>query len=238
VNIFPELREHYHAEMLGPAVRRRSASAVAWFAGLLTLAAVAGSQVGGTPTTSIPALAPLAAKSASAEEPAQVELNPAMSAALESVAQRYRVAPEALAPVFVAVQLAARELDPLLIIAVIGVESGFNPIAQSVMGAQGLMQVIPRFHKDKLGDSGSVAGLLDPVSNVRIGAQVLHEAIRRQGGLVEGLQYYGGAVDDPDRGYATRVLAEKQKLEHAVRARRSSSPVARAGNGSQRSGNQ
>jgi hypothetical protein len=148
------------------------------------------------------------------------DLNPAMSAALESVAQRYRVAPEALQPIFAAAQQAARELDPLLIIAVIGIESGFNPFAQSVMGAQGLMQVIPRFHRDKLPPETPPTAFLDPVSNVHVGAQVLHEAIRRQGGLIEGLQYYAGAADDPERGYAARVIAEKQRLELAVRLRK------------------
>ncbi|MBI5899936.1 MAG: transglycosylase SLT domain-containing protein [Rhodocyclales bacterium] len=164
--------------------------------------------------------ASIAADAASTVQPVGTELNPSMSAALESVAQRYRVAPEALKPIFFAAQQAARELDPLLIIAVIGVESGFNPFAQSVMGAQGLMQVIPRYHRDKLPPETPPAAFLDPVSNVRVGAQVLQEAIRRSGGLIEGLQYYAGAADDPERGYATRVIAEKQRLDIAARARK------------------
>jgi hypothetical protein len=143
-----------------------------------------------------------------------------MALALESVAQRYRVAPEALQPIFLAAQAAAKDLDPLLIIAVIGIESGFNPFAQSVMGAQGLMQVIPRYHREKLPPEAGNAAFLDPINNVRVGAQVLHESIRRQGGLMEGLQYYAGATDDPERGYANRVLAEKQRLELAVRGRK------------------
>lgn len=159
--------------------------------------------------------------------PAKPDLNATMSAALESVAQRYRVSPEALQPIFFAAQTAAKDVDPLLIIAIIGIESGFNPFAQSVMGAQGLMQVIPRYHRDKLPRDSGNAGFLDPVSNVRVGARVLQEAIRRQGGSqVEGLQYYAGAVDDPDRGYATRVLAEKQRLEQAVRAKKIQVPAA------------
>lgn len=175
-----------------------------------------------------PELASLAAEGNAGSLQPGIELNASMSAALDSVAQRYRVAPEALQPIFVAAQQAARELDPLLIIAVIGIESGFNPFAQSVMGAQGLMQVIPRYHRDKLPPETPAMAFLDPVSNVRVGAEVLHEAIRRQGGLIEGLQYYAGATDDPERGYSTRVIAEKQRLEMAVRARKGSTATANA----------
>lgn len=153
-------------------------------------------------------------------------LNASMALALDSVAQRYRVSPEALQPIFLAAQAAAKDLDPLLIIAVIGIESGFNPFAQSIMGAQGLMQVIPRYHREKLPPEANGSGFLDPVNNVRVGAQVLQEAIRRQGGVVEGLQYYAGAVDDPERGYAARVIAEKQRLEQAIRARKTAAPNA------------
>lgn len=169
----------------------------------------------------------IAAEAQSTTPASGAELNPTMSAALDSVAQRYRVAPEALQPIFAAAQQAARELDPLLIIAVIGIESGFNPFAQSVMGAQGLMQVIPRYHRDKLPPETPPTAFLDPVSNVRVGAQVLHEAIRRQGGLIEGLQYYAGAADDPERAYAARVIAEKQRLEIAARARKPVSTASR-----------
>lgn len=147
------------------------------------------------------------------------QLSLAMTGALDFVSQRYRVAPEGLLPVFEAAQGAARErnLDPLLIVAVIGVESGFNPFAQSHMGAQGLMQIIPRYHQDKLPKAPSGSTFLDPVTNVNIGAQILQESIRRQGGLIEGLQHYAGASEDPDQGYATKVLAEKQRLEQVMR---------------------
>lgn len=148
-------------------------------------------------------------------------LSSAMSAARDFVAQRYRVAPTALQPVFEAAQKAARErnLDPLLIVAVISIESGFNPYAQSNMGAQGLMQIIPRYHQDKLAKVGDKASFLDPVTNVELGAQILHEAIRRQGDLKLGLQYYGGASDDPEQAYANKVISEMQRLEQLARRR-------------------
>ncbi len=148
-------------------------------------------------------------------------LTPAMTAALDYVAQRYRVSAEALVPVFEAVQSAARErrLDPLLLVAVISVESRFNPFSQSPMGAQGLMQIIPRYHLDKVTNTAVDQPFLDPVINVQVGARILQEAIRLQGGLVEGLQYYGGATDDDERVYSGKVLAEKLRLEQAPRRR-------------------
>lgn len=158
-----------------------------------------------------------------AEEVPAVPLSPKMRAALEQVSRRYHVSMEALRPVFEAAQGAGRRLhlDPLLIVAVIGVESGFNPLSESVMGAQGLMQIIPRFHQEKLPDDGGDLPLLDPITNVHVGAQVLKESIRRNGGLTEGLQQFGGAANDPDRRYASRVLAEKQRLEQAAAQSRS-----------------
>ena len=106
-------------------------------------------------------------------------------------------------------------LDPLLVVAVISVESNFNPIAESTAGAVGLMQVIPRFHTDKFEpDRESV---IQPETNIRVGALVLKEYIRRAGGLVEGLQLYNGSSVDESNSYANKVLGEKERLQGAVK---------------------
>ena len=177
---------------------------------------VFGSFESAIPNYSVSAEAPAAPRDA---KRAAQPLAPAMGAALDYVAQRYRLAPEALLPIFETAQAAARErkIDPLLIIAVIAIESRFNPFSQSPVGAQGLMQIIPRFHQDKVQKTAGEQPFLDPVMNVRLGAHILQESIRRQGGLVEGLQYYAGALDDEEQGYANKVLAEKQRLEQAPR---------------------
>lgn len=150
---------------------------------------------------------------------ATVSLSPAMEAALDQVSQRYRVSADALEPVFLAVQTAARQrgIDPLLIIAVISIESRFNPFSQSPMGAQGLMQIIPRYHQDKALQVSADSPFLDPIANVQMGTQILQEFIRQQGGVVAGLQYYNGASGDQEQAYANKVLAEKQRLENAQR---------------------
>lgn len=153
---------------------------------------------------------------AEADEPGS--LSPRLRNALDYVAKRYRVSTDALQPIFATAQTAGREhrIDPLLIVAVIGVESGFNPFSQSVVGAQGLMQVVPRFHLDKLPEEAERGAFLDPVTNVQVGVRVLKESIRRYGSVEDGLQQFGGAANDPERRYAARVMAEKQRLEQAA----------------------
>jgi soluble lytic murein transglycosylase-like protein len=120
-----------------------------------------------------------------------VSLKPHFVGVLDYVKRRYRVSPEAVLPIFEVAELIGRErrIDPLLILAIIGVESGFNPFAERSMGARGLMQVIPRFPMDKVPEGMGVRHLFDPVVNIHVGVRVLEEAIRRRGGLMAGLQY-------------------------------------------------
>ncbi len=177
-----------------------------------------------------PAQEPVAFEQASipaADEPssvplegAQPELSKSMRRVLGFVARRYSVSDEALMPIFAAVQQSAEELnlDPLLIVAVIGIESRFNPFSQSVVGAQGLMQVMPNYHSDKLPEGVGELPFFDPVTNVQVGARVLKESITRYGGVVEGLQQFSGALGDPERRYSTRVLGEHQRLLAAARS--------------------
>jgi len=151
-------------------------------------------------------------------DPAAETLSARMRSAMDYVSHRYHVAPDALQPIFATAQATGRQLhlDPLLIIAVIGIESRFNPFSESVVGAKGLMQVVPRYHQDKLPEDADQTAFLNPVINVQVGAKVLQESIRRNGGLESGLQQFGGAITDPERRYASKVLAEKQRLEQAV----------------------
>jgi len=110
-------------------------------------------------------------------------------------------------------------VDPLLILAVMGVESGLNPFAESLYGAKGLMQVIPRYHAEKFDAPGDAKSVLDPDINIQIGARILKEYIERGGSLVAGLQLYNGAPRDESNAYANKVLGEQQRLQQVVRRR-------------------
>jgi soluble lytic murein transglycosylase-like protein len=137
------------------------------------------------------------------------------------LARRYRIAQDATRELVGTAYGEGRRvgLDPLLIIAVIAVESHFNPIAQSDGGAVGLMQVIPRFHADQF-DAGRSASVLDPRTNIKLGARVLKDYIRRGGTEVAGLQLYNGAAADASTLYANKVLGERQRLQEALRRAR------------------
>ena len=133
----------------------------------------------------------------------------------ESIAKRWRIA-ESAAFSFVSIAYragAAHSVDPVLILAVMAVESRYNPVAESDMGAKGLMQVIPKFHLEKLLDHGGEPALLDPEVNIQVGAQILREYYRRFGEMQTALQMYAGAFDEPTSQYANKVFAERARLE-------------------------
>ena len=138
------------------------------------------------------------------------------------IARRYKVAPE---PVSALVQEAWSigqrvGLDPTLILAIMAVESSFNPFAQSPVGAQGLMQVMTRVHDDKYEAFGGIRAAFDPISNLRVGVQVLKECIARAGSVQEGLRFYvGAALLDTDGGYAGRVLIEQGLMRNVAEGR-------------------
>jgi hypothetical protein len=139
-------------------------------------------------------------------------------ALVEYLARRYRIARSAAGPLVAAAREAGDEvqLDPLLILAVIAIESRFNPFAESFMGAKGLMQIIPTFHMDKLAPIGGEETVLHAVANIFVGSRILSEYISRNGSLEAGLQFYNGAAWDGTARYAQKVLAERERLRQAV----------------------
>jgi Transglycosylase SLT domain len=133
------------------------------------------------------------------------------------ISKRYRVAPEPISRlVQEAWEVGQRAgLEPTLILAIMAIESSYNPFAQSPVGAQGLMQVMTRIHDNKYQAFGGIHAAFDPVTNLRVGVQVLKECIARAGSLEAGLKFYVGAANlETDGGYASKVLAEQTYLRN------------------------
>jgi soluble lytic murein transglycosylase-like protein len=139
------------------------------------------------------------------------------------LSKRYRVAGDA-ADLFVSTAyMTAHEikLDPLLILAVMAIESGLNPFAESPVGAQGLMQVMSKIHHARFEDLGGVKAALNPAANIRVGSLILKDYVTRGGSIKAGLKtYVGAAAFDTDFGYGSRVLAEYDRLKQVSKGKK------------------
>jgi hypothetical protein len=134
------------------------------------------------------------------------------------LAKRYQVSQDVTFDLVGIAQGAGKQLglDPLLIMAIIAVESRYNPIAESVAGAKGLMQIIPKYHTDKLGEFGGEKAIFDPATNILVGSRILKEYLGITGNLGMALQMYAGALNDEQDVYTSKVLGEKQRLQQVV----------------------
>ena len=132
------------------------------------------------------------------------------------LSKKYAVAPEPLSVLVAeAFEIGQKaKLDPTLILAIMAIESRFNPFAQSPVGAQGLMQVMTNIHHAKYENFGGKLAAFDPVTNLRVGVKVLQECIARAGSVEAGLKFYVGAANlENDGGYAAKVMAEHARLQ-------------------------
>lgn len=144
-------------------------------------------------------------------------LPPAQARVADWLARKYRIAHEPMAALVAEahVQATRSRLPAHLILAVMAIESGFHPYAHSSAGAQGLMQVMTRVHIRRYDAFGGALAAFDPLTNMRVGVDVLLEVIRLRGGsLEEGLRFYlGGDALTEDGGYVARVLQEQSRLD-------------------------
>jgi soluble lytic murein transglycosylase-like protein len=132
------------------------------------------------------------------------------------LARRYHIANNASDMLVELAYTAAYEqkIDPLLVLAVMAIESRFNPLAESRVGAKGLMQVLPKANGDKFHAHGGLDAVLNPVANIQVGAKILKDFIRRGGSVEAGLKLYVGAGNmTSDLGYGNKVLQEYERLK-------------------------
>lgn len=117
-----------------------------------------------------------------------------------------------------------RSLDPLLVVAVIGVENAtLVRHARSVVGAQGVMQVMPHWKRD-IHDCGS--DLSRPDVNVCFGTRILRIALDQSSSIREALLRYNGCKRSPGCSkYASAVFSAAGRAALLVRDAERESPV-------------
>lgn len=101
-------------------------------------------------------------------------------------------------------------IDPAIIIAMIDKESKFDiDIIGDKGKSYGLMQIQPRWHKERMEELG-VTDLLDPYQNVTVGIDILAELLESGESLEWALMAYNGG-----HSYANRLIAEGRLSTYA-----------------------
>lgn len=101
-------------------------------------------------------------------------------------------------------------IDPAIIIAMIDKESKFDiDIIGDKGKSYGLMQIQPRWHKERMEKLG-VTDLLDPYQNVTVGIDILAELLESGESLEWALMAYNGG-----HSYANRLTAEGRLSAYA-----------------------
>ena len=186
-------------------------------------------SLGVKPSSHVEGLA-LNAKPAGFKKPIAEPMSLEQKRVAQYLTARYRIAQDAAQMLTQSAYEVARsyKLDPLLILAVAGIESSFNPLAASGMGAEGLMQVMTRIHGDKYESlAPSQRSAFNPLANMQVGAQILQDCIKRGGSVDNGLRLYVGAGNSGnDGGYPEKVMAERQRIQLASVGAKVTLPVA------------
>lgn len=137
--------------------------------------------------------------------------------ALESyISEKYHISPRASKLIVSSViEASEKTLIPIeLLVAVMAVESRFNPFAGSTADAEGLMQIILKYHKEKFEKENDI---LDYHQNTIAGALALKEFIQRHGDVSSGLLAYNGSLWDENLGYATKVFEEERRIRQWIK---------------------
>ena len=133
------------------------------------------------------------------------------------LSRKYNVSPEPLgALVSEAWTVGERsQISPTLILAVMAIESRFNPFASGTRGAMGLMQIEPEAHIQALSPFGGRLAAFDPLTNLRVGTRYLQSLIQDAGTLEGALRLYAEASGQVNNNqYVDRVLAEQKLLDN------------------------
>jgi soluble lytic murein transglycosylase-like protein len=110
-------------------------------------------------------------------------------------------------------------VDPALLVAIQQTESKFDKYAISSAGAFGVMQVIPKWHLDKLQQAKKETGspeLFNIHTNIYLGTKVLKECLKQFNLQRNALLCYNGSNANPN-GYDEKVMAAYRSIRENIR---------------------
>ena len=105
-------------------------------------------------------------------------------------------------------------IDPLLILSMMNVESGFRPDAKNKTGASGLMQVIPFWHRDKIAGRN----ILNVRTNVEVGTAILQECLsRNKDHFAKSISCYSGGASSAYTKKIRAIYVQLRNMEVEMR---------------------
>ena len=227
---------HYRQSLLAPASASPLSRTTILAAGVLLIAA-AGWTLGRIPASASPAPtsaaraleagAPVVSRAvtkpqATAEQRRQMALEQRKQALAQRIASTYRRPLTDVRTIVDGAHASGRkhQVDPVLLLAIAAVESSFDPKAVSSVGAQGLLQALPRAHPEKferIREEGKSP--FDPVVSMDIGGQIYAEYRDRfDGNRILALQQYNGNLKDKTHRYSNKVLRAYEFLSNGLPA--------------------
>lgn len=132
------------------------------------------------------------------------------------LAKRYRIAGSGSKLLVESAYRSAEKahIDPLLVLAVMAIESRMNPYSASAVRAKNLIPFITKIKHKEIAEQGNFQSAAQPMVTIEVGAHILKEYLQRGGSIEAGLKLYVSAAKiRSDRGYSARVMAEYQRLQ-------------------------
>ena len=105
-----------------------------------------------------------------------------------------------------------KRVKPTLVLAVVAIESSYRPqLINKHSGATGLMQVLPKWHQEKIRNVGGEHALLIVEPNIQVGTAILAEYLSIERGRLDPAlgRYWGSAQADQ---YVKRVRDQMRHL--------------------------
>ena len=109
-----------------------------------------------------------------------------------------------------------KNLEPMLVLSLISVESMFDQYSRSSAGAVGLTQVMARVHKNRIAENK--VDIWSVLGNIKVGTDILKDYVQlANGNMRKALQMYNGTSRDPHYRYSNKIMTKMQTFMLASR---------------------
>lgn len=111
---------------------------------------------------------------------------------------------------YVFLEARRHKIDPLLLLSIISVESTFKTKTRSKAGAKGLMQVLPKWHKEKIRGRD----INDIAVNIEVGTKIINDClVKHKDNVNRALYCYLGG---PSKSYSNKIAVNHKKLRQTI----------------------